>query len=526
MKKIALCSLLVCLGASFNAYAGCNPNNAVSYVGNQEPDHDEYLYMNVSEYNKSVNGWENTNHQNSGDGHAYECDAPGLFSRSAGCENGDEVTMPEGHVFKGEVVNKMVKYRCHANSAYNTPYDDYWEPLPPEPGTFCETRWGNLDVGKYFGNKTETDCSGLNFSDDNKGLVSKWRVVCRQGPYLVCEPQECKTGYTVKDKKCVPDNCTFYDGSKHNLGDKIEVDCSQAPNTPEFQQNARTGVKCYQSCLRRLSDNALTNYWSVKTCPADKGFVAFDSADYQKYTPDIPGYKRCDVNELPEIVVTPEKKKSCKNSRSTANGKACCDLPASEASYDAQNDKCNCLNNKDFKIENGKGVCVAPQSTTANCKYKFKSIITCANGQYMSVDKETMVEAADCDEFNRLYGADLNKAMEIFGDLCAGVSPVYVPVHVGVDPVALGNATKTLDRFAASAKGEASGWKTADGKFNTTRLASDLSAGVVLGTVGGVVSGVVIKKKQVEKGFDALHCTVGGQKIADWGDEFSVGLQR
>ena len=69
-------------------------------------------------------------------------------------------------------------------------------------------------------------------------------------------------------------------------------------------------------------------------------------------------------------------------------------------------------------------------------------------------------------------------------------------------------------------------WKNADGSFNTIRLASDLTAGVVLGTVGGVVSGVLIKKSQVEKGFDALHCTVGGQKVADWDDEFSVGLRR
>ena len=69
-------------------------------------------------------------------------------------------------------------------------------------------------------------------------------------------------------------------------------------------------------------------------------------------------------------------------------------------------------------------------------------------------------------------------------------------------------------------------WKDAEGKFNTARLASDLTAGVVLGTVGGVVSGVVIKKKQVEKGFDALHCAVGGQTVADWGDEFIVGMSK
>ena len=90
------------------------------------------------------------------------------------------------------------------------------------------------------------------------------------------------------------------------------------------------------------------------------------------------------------------------------------------------------------------------------------------------------------------------------------------------------NAKKVLTEFFAYAKNNKnkSGWKTADGKFNSMRLASDLTAGVVLGTVGGVVSGVVIKKKQLEKGFDVLHCSVGGQTVADWGDEFKIGIQQ
>ena len=92
--------------------------------------------------------------------------------------------------------------------------------------------------------------------------------------------------------------------------------------------------------------------------------------------------------------------------------------------------------------------------------------------------------------------------------------------------IELNNAKTKLSEFFAATDSSKSGLKTADGKFNTVRLASDISAGVVLGTVGGVVSGVVIKKKQVEKGFEALHCTVGGQKIADWGDTFEVGLQK
>jgi hypothetical protein len=96
-----------------------------------------------------------------------------------------------------------------------------------------------------------------------------------------------------------------------------------------------------------------------------------------------------------------------------------------------------------------------------------------------------------------------------------------------------GNSTEYKDAydklnayFATIVGGKKDVWKDADGNFNTKRLASDLTAGVVLGTVGGVVSGVVIKKKQIEKGFEALHCTVGGQTVADWGDTFTVGLTK
>ena len=68
-------------------------------------------------------------------------------------------------------------------------------------------------------------------------------------------------------------------------------------------------------------------------------------------------------------------------------------------------------------------------------------------------------------------------------------------------------------------------WRNEDGTFNTTRLASDSIAAVVLGTTGGLVTSHVVKKNQVNKGFDDIQCTVGGQSVAGWGDEFRVGIQ-
>lgn len=70
-----------------------------------------------------------------------------------------------------------------------------------------------------------------------------------------------------------------------------------------------------------------------------------------------------------------------------------------------------------------------------------------------------------------------------------------------------------------------SAWKNEEGKFNTARLASDSIAGVVLGTAGGLVTSKIVKKNQVENGFEDIQCTIGGQTVAQWGDDFSVGTQ-
>ena len=68
-------------------------------------------------------------------------------------------------------------------------------------------------------------------------------------------------------------------------------------------------------------------------------------------------------------------------------------------------------------------------------------------------------------------------------------------------------------------------WKNEEGKFYTARLASDSIAGVVLGTAGGLITSSVVKKNQVENGFEDIKCTIGGQNVAEWGDQFRVGIQ-
>lgn len=68
-------------------------------------------------------------------------------------------------------------------------------------------------------------------------------------------------------------------------------------------------------------------------------------------------------------------------------------------------------------------------------------------------------------------------------------------------------------------------WRNEEGKFNTSRLLSDSIAGVVLGTAGGLITSSVVKKSQVSDGFEDMQCTIGGQVVAGWGDQFRVGIQ-
>ena len=177
-------------------------------------------------------------------------------------------------------------------------------------------------------------------------------------------------------------------------------------------------------------------------------------------------------------------------------------------------DTCNVTIKESIKCNNGKKF--ESKKTVKVCK-------ECVEQQDMTCDQyqKTINQCDDleCIE-NRLK--QLTEIDKLLKEWCDAGYSTTTP-----DNSAQINAAKSaISAFFSTAESSANVWKDKDGNFNTARLASDLTAGVVLGTVGGVVSGVVIKKKQVEKGFDALHCTVGGQTVADWGDIFNVGLRR
>ena len=571
MKKITICSLLGLL-VTGTAFGTCG-QHTIGFDGTQKYNDDEFLYINKSEYDLTVSGWGNSNKQNSGSGHGFECDS----TKSAGCRKGEDVTLPAGHVFKGKVVNQRVKYICRSGYGLN----DHWE-AQKENVTGCDTKFGVIPEGQQIDNKTLVDCSGLKLTEENTGLVDKWAVICRPGRIVVCKPSKCIKGYKVDlaSGKCVKEEtvsgqCNF-DGKKVNLGYcESGADCQRATLA-----DTKTGKAC-KRCCGKNSKGQLENKYLITQCPSGKTGVAFTASE-KTFTPTSiydNSYRVCNAKVGPtnqsckeKFAGYPERIKCCEAGNATewqpkddwVNGQCIC----VDARKEWKNGKCvdrnisceklytfpegvacckigkvyfspghTCLCGEGLKwiydantqtgqcvADNGGGNDVVPTPVVpgGDCVYYFNGSVKCANGNTYSETTSYPIDAnGDCEAAKRLFAQDEANLMKIKEKICQGHGSYIVIVNESEVKA----AESTLLSFFGTAKSGANVWKDTEGNFNTARLASDLTAGVVLGTVGGVVSGVVIKKKQVEKGFDALHCTVGGQTVADWGDTFNVGLR-
>ncbi len=219
----------------------------------------------------------------------------------------------------------------------------------------------------------------------------------------------------------------------------------------------------------------------------------------------------------------------CLNSRTTAEGRACCYLPESVAKF--ENGKCVCAGGKAFRIDmNGRGICTGGNNgegqdiiPPATCMSLVDSLMTKVTTECASVLANVTVLSDMCTNGQLTWSYWNQQSLDInikCEDDKARRGQEEVNKQAKQKLIAAG---EKLDSIIAGF--EKSRWKNAEGEFNTARLASDSIAGVVLGTTGGLVTSSVMKKKQVEQGFEDLQCVVGGQTVAGWGDEFVVGIQ-
>ena len=491
MKKSFLVGLFLAFSCIQNGFSGCNTPHTITFKGNQKPEHNEFLYENKYQYDASVEGYKNTRTQNSGAGVAYECDR----YHSSGCTKGEYITMPKGHWFKGAQVDHAQRYKCDHYIA-----DDLWVATNDDCNCCNSLQFGDIPVGgAYSRNLSKAECSAYEKTDETHG--TSFRLECREDRKLLCRAVACdnpnmspnSNGVCVEKKKPA-DTCSatikgqtvvLNRGAESSI-DLTAAECSAAVKVAHggasFDPNGRYHFYCGPMCKK----------------------VGCQS-----------GYE----NDENGMCVKKGNKKTCREQRAgmSIEAIACCDT-GTDATWDKPiKGKCNCKDsNTHFEIVGGRGQCVAnvtppiippviipptpviepcsdPDNMDSNCKCVVPETVE-RNGKCVCLDSDKVIKNGKCE---------------------------YSDEYLGKLEIELDNKYSGLTAMIGGFKKNV--WRDENGEFNTARLASDSIAGVVLGTVGGIVTANLVKKAQLKQGFEDIGCYIGGQSVAGYGDEFYVG---
>ena len=340
-----------------------------------------------------------------------------------------------------------------------------------------------------------------------------------------CVMYKCKDGF-VKDatgKNCVADtrnsNCKTTNGNTHPNGYTLQQDCKSANSVAngklESLDHVKNNAKCTMSCAANGWDLTLNN----------------DSCE-TKYGPNSTK-KKCVKTQVAinDDNAAAARRNKCTNSGGTWSGGKC--TCSADKNLRLSNGECVCTN-ENYKRSGDQCVLTDTAQEKKDCEdatstgaYWQDGECKCENPQHEWRAKKCQLKTdiADC---NKITGAHWinneckcqNANQEINAERTKCEMSANFTVTQDVN-----NAYRQLTAIHDKFRADVSVWKDAEGKFNTARLASDSIAGVVLGTAGGLITSNVVKKNQVENGFEDIKCTIGGQNVAQWGDEFRVGIQ-
>lgn len=442
--------------------------------------------------------------------------------------------------------NRVVIYLC-ADGSWGDPLKEIaaeFKGVMPDSNYISYGAWGTGIGARLYVKKTlQKNGTGYFVDGDDISNNTNFWVACQQG-----------YKYDENAKKCVNEKEPVIK-PECKPGDP---NCNQNPRLAQLAHPCSEGKKQYDECLSGNSKapsnatKARCVYLQGKlsealqlTCAATEckdGYLLWLNKNGNSmgicHTEQrakklcSTGCGNCKPNQecVPWIVDTPNNLK--------INGQTL--VPKKNGAYR----ECHCVEKTNGNGGNGGGSGDSSPDTEEckECVYMLKVDLRCANGKTFKKNTKIRITKAEAKKWGwenakkqldtATYGALIDNLLreiegyeELINKICSTGNNAGGMVVVIDNSPEINAAKNKISSFFNNAKNNASVWKDSEGKFNTARLASDLTAGVVLGTVGGVVSGVVIKKKQVEKGFEALHCTVGGQPIADWGDTFNVGLR-
>lgn len=349
----------------------------------------------------------------------------------------------------------------------------------------------------------------------------------------LCKYIDCPAGKTANNTKngCVDLKCKKPDGTFAQTDDSIDTECNSSLNFIYNGLNSFDHIKPGQMCTAKCT--AADTGWNI---------TLKSNACEQNYTPDSDNKKcilvatvkdqlkrecessggtwsndicTCDVNKN---LIQSGSKCECKdanyeydstegkcNIKDTAADKQACDA-LSDATWNENDLKCIC-NDKTFDFNRAQKKCIK-NTQAALCEKIGKN-----EAQFNEISRK-----CECLDHNKEINASTQKCEETAAAKAAREKQENQQ-NVKDKILATRDAMKKItDTLGTSV------WKNKEGNFNTARLASDSIAGVVLGTAGGLITSNIVKKNQVKHGFEKLNCSIGGQTVASFGDDFSVGI--
>ena len=528
MKKILMflsCVFALNINVAFGE--GDCPSGHISFKGTQGPNDNEFVYSTVKAQHSAVDGFKTSKSFDLSGGKVFECD------NEQGCMNGRLIFLDDnsGYVFKGDVIK-------HKIMSCSVGFQDKWI---AQDWTECPDSKINETYKIKFINTTSADCHKIGaynyccFTGDHKACLEAQK---RGEPANWTQSGTCNCG----DRHVWNSKTGHCDAKDNGGGNTAPKEC---PNQDEKRACLASGDEAdwkEASCKCLCRDP--NEIWTGKACVRK-------TQDNHNCGPDAEwknGACVCkDPNKKWENGHCVEKAaKSCRETRTTNIGKACCDV--TYAKYDVAKDKCTCRAGEKFELYNtNHGRCVKVDNGGGNGGGNVEPPVvvppvvppvveppyTCpmdafANWRTLYKDCPDVIEALDeldlycasSEPKKDGYMTRYTKLQEL-RKMCE--DDKASKLRITKSTATINSAAQQLNDIMAGLK--ISVWKNREGEFNTARLASDSIAGVVLGTAGGLITSHLVKKGQVKAGFEDIQCTIGGQKVADWGDEFTVGIR-
>ncbi|MBO8425123.1 MAG: hypothetical protein IAC69_01435 [Proteobacteria bacterium] len=339
--------------------------------------------------------------------------------------------------------------------------DDSWQQIPESALCTC----GDSPLSQMDGYIENAMLSEIRAGQCNRGSVSN--VISQTGPQLsVCRYRECMKGYkSLNGNMCVPETAqSDPEDNNEDEEDNNNNGGGAGPNQCEQTRcNGLSGSK-YNECVACCHVSSSVANWNGSTC------ICAQNASYlfvPNSDPTTGG--QCYMHgQVPEVVVTPDPGYEC----------------------------------DPVKIAQIMGWQVQ-YASNATISGQILAIIQYCDGNPNEIT------------FNTMY----NQLLALINQESAAAQ---LSSQQAASRRRIANAASDIRSVVDNL--DVSKWRTAEGNFNTSRLLSDSIAGVVLGTAGGLITSNVMKKNQASNGLEDIQCTVGGQVVAGWGDQFQVGI--